>query len=118
MPMSLIAAILAAASATGGAYPPHPLQLQVSNAGGQLEMSLVGHSERAWSARYELEVTGGPSGASNHSVQRGRATIRPGTPVTVATLRLGNPEGAAWTARLHVTPSTGDAYQLEWRSAR
>jgi hypothetical protein len=115
--MSLIAAILAAASATGGAYPPHPLQLQVSNAGGQLEMNLVGHSDRACSARYELEVTGGPAGASNHSVQRGTATIRPGASVTIATLRLGNPEGAAWSARLHVTPSTGDAYQLEWRSA-
>ena len=115
--MSLIAAILAAAITAGGASPPHPLQLQISDAGGQLEMSLVAHSDRPCSARYELEVTGGPSGASNHSVQRGTATIKPGAPVTVATLRLGNSNGAQWAARLQVTPSSGEPYALEWHSA-
>ncbi len=115
--MSLIAAILAA-SATAGAYPPHPLQLRIDESGGSLEMSLVGQSGQACSAHYELEVTGGPRGASNHSVQRGNAAIKPGAPVTVATVRLGNPEGAQWAARLHVTPSTGQPYELEWRSAQ
>jgi hypothetical protein len=111
-----IAAILAAA-VSGAASAPRPLQLQVSEAGGNLEMSLVGQSASPWSARYELEVTGGPQGTSNHSVQRGTATIKAGGPITVATVRLGNPKGAEWAARLHVTPSTGDAYDLEWRSS-
>lgn len=115
--MSLIAAILASAAASG-AVPPHPLQLQVQEAGGGLEMSLVGQSASPFSARYELEVTGGPRGSSNHSVQRGNATIKPGVPVTVATLRLGNPEGAEWAARLQVTPSSGQPYEVEWHSAR
>ena len=114
--MSLIAAILAA-GASAGAYPPHPLQLHIDEAGGSLEMSLVGQSAESWSARYELEVTGGPRGSSNHSVQRGNAAIKPGAPVTIATVRLGNPAGAQWAARLHVTPSTGQPYELEWRSA-
>ena len=117
MVMSLIAAILAAASAAGGSTPQHPLQLHINDVAGQLEMRLVGESDRACSARYELEVTGGPDRAANHSVQRGTATIKPGAPVTVATLRLGNSSGAQWAARLHVTPSTGDAYELEWHSA-
>jgi hypothetical protein len=111
-----IAAVLVAA-ASGGASLPQPLQLKVSEVGETLEMNLVGHSALPCSARYELEVTGGPKGASNHSVQRGTATIKAGAPVTVATVRLGNPKGAEWAARLHVTPSSGDAYDLEWRSA-
>jgi hypothetical protein len=111
-----IAAVLVA-TASGGTSAPRPLQLQVSEAGETLEMSLIGHSAQPWSARYELEVTGGPKGASNHSIQRGTATIKAGTKVTVATVRLGNPKGAQWAARLHVTPSSGDAYDLEWRSA-
>jgi len=114
--MSWTAAILVAAAA-GSAAPAHPLRLQVHEAGETLEMSLVGQSARACSARYELEVTGGPRGASNHSVQRGNAAIKPGAAVTIATLRLGNPTGAEWAARLHVIPNSGDAYELEWHSA-
>jgi hypothetical protein len=116
MSMSWIAAIMVA-SAAGAALPPHPLQLRIQQTGETLEMSLVGQSASPWAGRYELEVTGGPNGASNHSVQRGTASIGAGTTVKVATLRLGNPKGAQWAARLHVTPNAGAAYDLEWRSA-
>lgn len=115
--MSWIAAILVAGSAASASVPTHPLQLQVKEGGDTVMMSLVGRSPLAWSGRYELEVAGGPNGASNHSVQRGTATIAPGATVTVATVKLGNRAGAAWAARLHVTPASGEPYELEWHSA-
>jgi hypothetical protein len=113
--VSWIAAIILA-GLMGASTGSHPLELHVHDNDGSLEMNLVGESALPWSGSYELEVTGGPKGASNHSVQRGTATIRPGATTTVSTVRLGNPEGAQWAARLHVTPSSGEAYELEWRS--
>jgi hypothetical protein len=115
--MSWAAIILAAASA---AAPPsaRPLQLQVDDGGSQVIIRLVGESPTAFAASYELEVTGGSSGSSNRSMQRGTARLQPGRSVTVATLRLRNSADANWTARLHVTPSVGAAYDLQWRSSR
>lgn len=109
--MGLIAMILAASAATAGP-PPHPLHLDVSRADDQVIIRLVGESATPVAARYELEVTG----KSNRSAQRGTVAIRPGQPVTVATLRLGSGKGDLLIANLHVVPSTGEAYDLQWRS--
>ena len=95
----------------------HPIHLEVNQADGQLVIKLVGNSQAAVSARYELEVAGGPAGASNNSVQRGTASLRPGKVVTLATLRVASPKGARWTARLHVAPSSGEPYDLQWNWA-
>lgn len=89
-----------------------PLHLEVNEVDNQLVIRLVGASQAAVSARYELEVAGGPAGSSNHSIQRGTASLQPGKLVTLATLRVGNPGGASWTVRLHVTPSSGEPYRL------
>jgi len=91
-----------------------PIHLEVNQADGQLVIKLVGDSQESVSARYELEVTGGPAGAKNNSTQRGTATLQPGKVATLATLRVANPKGARWTARLHVTPSSGEPYDLQW----
>jgi hypothetical protein len=109
--MGLIAMILAASAATAGP-PPHPLQLDVSRADDQVTIRLVGESATPVAAAYELEVTG----KSNRSAQRGTAMIRPGRPVTIATLRLGGAKGDLLTAYLHVVPSTGEPYDLQWQS--
>lgn len=114
--MSWTAIILAAASAA--APPPaRPLQLQVDDSGSQVVVRLVGESPTTFAGSYALEVTGGSSGGSNRSVQRGTARLLPGQSVTVATLRLRNSTDARWTARLHVTPAVGAAYDVQWRSA-
>ena len=110
-------AIMLAAGLMSAPTAGRPLHLEVNNVGDQLVIKLVGESPAALSARYELEVSGGPGGSSNHSVQRGTATLQPGKPVTVATLRLGNSKISHYTARLHVTPSTGEPYDLQWNWA-
>jgi hypothetical protein len=110
--------ILAAALAAAGSPPVQPLHLDVDESGNLVVIRLVGASPSSWSGRYELEVTGGPSGGSSRSMQGGTATLQPGKPVTVATVRLGNRSGEQWIAHLHVIPSVGNPYDLEWRSAR
>jgi hypothetical protein len=92
-----------------------PLHLEVNEVDNQLVINLVGDSQAAVSARYELEVAGGASGSSNRSVQSGTARLEPGKVATLATLRVANPKGASWTVRLHVTPSSGEAYDLHWQ---
>lgn len=113
MMMSLVATILAAAAAVAA---PHPLKLDVNEDGGLLVIKVVGEAPAAWSGKYQLEVMGGPPGGSSQSVQGGAATLRPGKPVTVATVRLGNGNQEVWTAHLHVSPAAGAAYDEEWRS--
>lgn len=111
------AIILAAAlvtAPTGG----RPVHLEVNQADGQLVIKLVGESQAAISARYELELASGATGSSNNSVQRGTVNLQPGKIVTLAMLRVSNPKGARWTARLHVTPSSGEPYDLEWNGVR
>lgn len=112
--MSWLVTTLAAAAAA--AAVPHPLKLDVSDDGGLLVIKVVGEAPAAWSGKYQLEVMGGPPGGSSQSVQGGAATLRPGRPVTVATVRLGNGNQEIWTAHLHVTPAAGGAYDEEWRS--
>lgn len=107
--------MLAAGLATAGTAD-RPLHLQVSQAGDQLVITLVGQSQAPLSASYVLDVGGGSPGGTNHSIQRGTARLQPGKPVTIATLRLGNSKGRNWTARLHVVPSTGEAYDVDWQS--
>lgn len=103
--------ILAASAATAGPAP-HPLHLEVSQGDGQVVIRLVGESTIPVSARYALEVTG----KSNRSAQRGTAILRPGQPATIATLHLGDRKGDQVTANLHVVPSVGEPYDLQWRS--
>lgn len=79
-------------------------------------ITLVGDSPTALSARYSLEVTGGVPGTSNRSVQSGTARLEPGRPAVLTSLRLAEGKGASWAARLHVTPSIGAAYDVQWRS--
>lgn len=93
-------AILPAAGIITAPGAARPL-LEVNEVDNQLVIRLVSASQAAVSARYELDVAGGPSGSSNHSIQSGTASLQPGNLVTLATLRVGNPRGANWTVRLH-----------------
>ena len=115
--MSWGAIILGAALVTAPTAAPRPIHLQVNQADGQLVIKLVGESQAAVSARYELEIASGAGGSSNRSVQRGTANLQPGKAVTLATLRMSTPKGGSWTARLHVTPSSGEPYDVQWNGA-
>jgi hypothetical protein len=109
-------AIMLAAAGAAAAPAAQPLKLSVDDSGELVVIKVVGEAPSAWSGKYELEVTGGPPGGSSRSVQGGAAALRPNTPVTVATVRLGGRNGEVWTAHLHVTPAAGAAYDEEWRS--
>lgn len=112
----MISPLILAVAAAAGAIPDHPLHLDISNSGDLLVIRIVGESRTAWSGRYALEVSGGRPGASNRSVQSGAANLQAGNVVTVAMLRLGSASHEQWIAHLDVSPATGAAYQLEWRS--
>ena len=109
----VIAATLASTPAA-----ERPLRLEVVQSGPQLVIRLVGSSPTAWSARYDLDVTGSAGTSNNHSAQRGTARLQPGQQATVATVRLANSATTNWIARLHVTPSSGAPYEVEWHSER
>jgi hypothetical protein len=112
----LAAAAIAGASMPGGsgATPPDnaPLLLKVDSSGEAVVIRLVGDSAVTCAVRYELEVSGANGG--NHSVNRGTATIRPGPPVTVATVRVGNRDQHDVSARLRVSSCGGKDYADEW----
>ena len=80
-------------------------------------MRVVGHSPVQCDAIYALEVTNGAAGASNRSVQRGTARLRPGIGATVATLTLATASHEAWTARLKVDPCGSARTYTEVRSS-
>ena len=90
--------------------PPHPVTLIIdapSNmAGGELILRVVGAGQGY--ANYELEVSSGAP-RENHSVQRGRAILRHGAPVTLVAMSLSAVHDG-WSARLHVTTSEGISY--------
>lgn len=111
-------AMVLAASIGSAPMPERPLRLEVDQSGAQLTIRLVGSSRRSWSARYALEVTGGGARSNNHSSQRGTALLRPDVQTTLATVHLANSAGASWTALLHVSPSNGEPYDVEWHSER
>ena len=93
-----------------------PLHLQVSRDGDSLVLAVVGESTAPMTATYELEVDAGKPGATNHSLQRGNATVQPGKAVTIARLRVGHSRTDTLTANLRVTPSAGKPYQESWSS--
>jgi hypothetical protein len=113
-----LAAMVLAASLASAPSADRPLRLDVDQSGGQVIIRLVGSSPTAWSARYDLEVTGGAARSNNHSAQRGTARLQPGQQTIVATVRLANSASALWNARLHVMPATGAPYDIEWQSQR
>ena len=112
------AAVIIAATLASTPAAERPLRLEVDQSGPQLVIRLVGSSPTAWSARYDLDVTGGAATSNNHSAQRGTARLQPGQQATIATVRLANSARTNWIARLHVTPSSGEPYDIEWRSQR
>ncbi len=111
-----LAAMVMAASLASAPSLDRPLRLDVGESGGQVIIRVVGSSATPWSARYDLEVTGGAARSSNHSAQRGTARLQPGRQTTVATVRLANSASGVWTARLHLMPQTGAPYDVEWHS--
>jgi hypothetical protein len=60
-------------------------------------------------------MSGAPT-TSNRSVQRGVVTVQPAKRLTVATLRVGTDRGSPMTARLQVTPASGEPYEVRWVS--
>lgn len=102
-----LAALAAAAAAAGSGTPAQPLHLQVSSAGEQVVIELVGKSPVACEVTYELEVSSGPG---NRSINRGKAAIQSGNAVTIATIRTNGP---SVTACLDVS-GCGGSYSESW----
>jgi hypothetical protein len=103
----LLAAALGSVAPAGDA----PIRLVSEAAGDGMRLKVVGLSDRPLSADYKLEVSSQSGGGTNNSVQSGGVQLQPGVPVTLVTLSLGNVKNGGWTARLHVTPRPGAAYQ-------
>lgn len=85
-----------------------PIRLVSEEVGGGVRLKVIGASDEIMAASYTLEVTGGRG--ANRSVQRGTARLRPGAPVTLVTLTLGNAD-AGWSALLKVSPEDGTPYE-------
>lgn len=104
------AILLLAAPAMNQAAPAEapPIRLVSEEVGEGVRLKVIGASDEAVAASYALEVTGGKG--ANRSVQRGTARLRPGDPVTLVTLTLGNAD-AGWSALLTVSPEDGTPYE-------
>lgn len=106
----LIAGIAAAAAGTGSAHMPIRLDVEVVN-GAQI-VRVIAHSPVACAASYTLSV--GQAGGGNRSVNRGTATIAPGSARTLATVSVKHGSTGAIPASLRVEPYEGGAYELTW----
>jgi hypothetical protein len=104
-----VAGAVAAAPAPEGSAP---IRLVSEPSGEGIRLRVLGASDKPLEATYLLEASGGPTGTSNKSVQRGTARLPPGVPVTLVTLTLGNTRNGSWSARLYVSPSQGDPYEM------
>jgi|GEM_PF-2884332 len=89
-----------------------PIALVSEPAAEGVKLKVVGSSDRPLDAAYALEVSSETRAGTNRSVQRGNVRLQPGLPVTLVSLKLGNVSGGAWTAKLTVTPSGGDEYEV------
>lgn len=87
-----------------------PLRMHIEQSGDFEIVRVKGESTVACSASYELEVKSGPGGG-NRSRQSGTATLHPGKPVTVATVRFLAAGNSGWEASLSVRPCNGPPYQ-------
>lgn len=88
-----------------------PIRLVVEPQGEGMELRVVGASDRAIEASYALEVESDAAAGGNRTVQRGRARLSPGVPVTLMTLTLGHVAQGRWTARLRVEPAGAVPYE-------
>src|SRR3546814_15455862 len=108
--MGIISAIMLLAAPvmnqTAPAEAP-PIRLVSEEVGGGVRLKVIGASDEIMAASYALEVTGGRG--ANRSVQRGTARIRPGAPVHLVPLTLGN-ANAGWSSLLKVSPEDGPPY--------
>lgn len=94
-----------------GSQTTPPIRLVVESQGQGVRLQVVGESDQAVEATYALDVTGDAEAGGNRTVQRGRASLRPGAPVTLMTLTLGNIARGRWIARLRVEPVGAPAYE-------
>lgn len=88
-----------------------PIRLVVETRENSVQLRVVGASDRAIDASYALEVASDAAAGGNRATQRGRAQLRPGVPVTLMTLNLGNAAQGQWTARLRVEPAGAVPYE-------
>ena len=109
---AILLAAAAGAAAGQTASTDRPVTLVATPRGSGVELKVVGSSSTALEASYTLDVSGGSGTAKNRSVQSGRAILKPGVPVTLATLNLGGPS-TNWSATLHVRPNGREAYDIE-----
>ena len=110
-----LAVAAAGVSAAGSGAVNHPLHLHVQEAAGIVEIQVVGSADKACEARYELEVQGANGG--NRSVQRGNASLAPGAPRTLSTVRIGSSGEGTVSATLRVEDCSGNSYEQRWPAA-
>lgn len=107
--ITVLAGIVSAAAA------PQPIHLEaVPNAGG-VEVQVIGRSDVAAAARYQLVVTSGSSG--NRSTQSGVARLQPGQTAVLVRLRMSSGDQGQWSVRLSVEPESGEPYVREVTSS-
>lgn len=111
----LAVAAASGSAAVGSAALNGPLHLYVQETAGIVEIQVVGSADKACEARYELEVQGANGG--NRSVQRGNASLAPGAPRTLSTVRIGSPGEGTVSATLRVEDCSGNSYEQRWPSA-
>lgn len=92
------------------AAAPHPVRLEIEQAGADTTILVVGEAAEPVQATYELAVDG-----ASTVRQSGNATLRPGTRTVVARVRIGGDAG--WRAELRVTPRGGAPYVMNAAAA-
>ena len=108
----LAIAAAGATSAAGSGAVNGPIHLAVQETAGIVEIQVVGSADKACEARYELEVQGANGG--NRSVQRGNASLSPGAPRTLSTVRIGSSGEGSVSATLRVEDCNGNSYEQQW----
>jgi hypothetical protein len=102
---ALALALLAPATVTAMTETPPALTLDVREAGGVVEVRLVGLSARTQKVRYALEVTG--QSTSRH---RGSTTLSAGKRAVLSTMRTQ--AGESWCVKLVAEEESRAPYEV------
>ena len=117
-----VVAIVAGLATTGSAsateeVSSQPVRLEVAESGGVVTLMVIGAADVATEARFTLKVSSRGKGGVNETTQGGQLRIPAGQEVTGAKVAVSVDRMAGWTAALNVTPTDGEAYTIERKSA-
>lgn len=93
-----------------------PVDLVAERFADDITLKVIGSSDDGATISFHLEVTSKTSGGSSSNSQSGNARLDPGAAVTLSTVHLGGVADATWVAKLHVSPTPGERYEVVRRS--